>query len=106
MEGELVNYICGMHIMSASAGDMFAYHNLLMFASEHGKINYVTLALSKGVKNFNKAMLNAAKGQHIDIVALMLENGAGNYDECIDITKSLDIKELISTYKQGLIKIA
>ena len=63
-----------------------------------GHIDIVQLLLDNGADNYNSSMREAARNGYINIVRLLLLYGANNYQECIDITKYDDIKDLLRTY--------
>jgi hypothetical protein len=44
-------------------------------------MDIVLTMLEKGANDYNKSMLAAAKGGHLDIIRLMMTRGATNYDE-------------------------
>lgn len=45
------------------------------------------LLISKGVKNYNSTMVCALEKVHIEVVKLMLEKGANNYDMSIEYVR-------------------
>lgn len=52
-------------------------------AAGYGHINIVKLMLDLGANNYNKAIIEAAYYGWGDIVKLMLEKGANNYDTAL-----------------------
>jgi ankyrin repeat protein len=63
--------------------DQIVFDDAMWRAACLGHIDIVRLMIEKGADNFNHAMFNAAKGGHIDIVKLLIEKGANDFDWAI-----------------------
>ena len=51
--------------------------------------NIVRLMLDRGADNYNETMINAVRTGHESIVRLMLENDADNYNEAMIIQRKV-----------------
>ena len=70
----------------------------MRWAARGGHIDIVQLMLERGANNFNQAMKYASKGGHIDIVQLMLDKGANDFNEAMEwaaIGGHIDIVQLM-----------
>lgn len=65
----------------------------------HNHIDAVALMLENGARNYDDALYSAAISGYVDIVKLMLETGANNYDEAILHAKTKEIKTMIKYYQ-------
>ena len=53
-------------------------------AASNGYLNIVELMLEKGADDYNEAMTYAAASGHISIVELMLSHGANNFNSSFE----------------------
>jgi ankyrin repeat protein len=78
------------------------YDEIMILASiKH--INIVYLMLDKGAKNYNKSLVNAVKGYNREIVELMLHTGACNYGEAIEAAIKNGAKEIIEVIQNYIL---
>lgn len=62
---------------------MYEFNRAMVVAASKGHVEIVNLMLQNGATQYNYAMANAATGGHIAIVELMLELGANNYNDAM-----------------------
>jgi len=63
----------------------------------HGKLDIVEYLINEFnlESEYNNAMLNACINNHISIIRCLLDCGANNYDECINLAYQKKDKEII-----------
>jgi ankyrin repeat protein len=74
------------------------YSSAMAGAAEGGHMDIVELMLEHGATNYDYAMAGAAEGGHMDIVELMLEHGATDFDFVMKAAATrghMDIVELM-----------
>lgn len=60
---------------------MATWPGILLRAVDENQSDIVCLAISHGANNINIALRNAYMGDNLDMMALLIKNGAGNYNE-------------------------
>ena len=78
------------------------YDLAMMNAAYGGHIEIVNLMIKNGANYYHETIAYAARGGHIEIVKLMLEKGASNYDMALALTDKYnhpEIVNLIESYK-------
>ena len=77
----------------------YTYHDwAMMMTAGEGHIDIVQMMLDRGATNYNDTMKKAAEGGHIKIVEMMLKKGADKYNDSIEAAiqgKHQEITELI-----------
>tara|TARA_R110001599_G_scaffold348704_1_gene576198 strand:- start:112 stop:753 length:642 start_codon:yes stop_codon:yes gene_type:complete len=63
--------------------DLDIKNRAIEWAAKGGHIDIVQLMLDKGANNYNTIMRFASENGHIDIVQLMLDKGADNFNEAM-----------------------
>jgi ankyrin repeat protein len=72
----------------------------MAYAAAHGHMDIVLLMLQRGAKDYDEAMDSAAEHGHADIVDLMLKAGATAYDRAIDSAVGhREVVELIKRWR-------
>ena len=71
----------------------------MLYAVRAGHTNIVELMLEAGADDYNWAASEAAKNGYTDIVKLMLDMGATNYREALYYATDPAIIALITNYK-------
>ncbi|GAG91534.1 unnamed protein product, partial [marine sediment metagenome] len=78
--------------------DVNIFNGAMGWAPLGGHINIVKLMIEKGATDFNLGMFKAAIGGHMDIVKLMIEKGAHNFNLAMEGAASeghMDIVKLM-----------
>ncbi len=73
---------------------------IMINASRYGHMEIVELMLDKGADNYDEAMANAASGGHMEIVELMLRLGATDYNWAMTAAASGGHMEIVQLMLQ------
>lgn len=95
------NNIDALDVLISKMKGTVDFDALLNVAAADGKLIMSRYLIQLGARLFNWAMYNAAMYGHIEIVELLLEKGATNHEECINIAQSrnrVDIADFIKQY--------